>query len=124
MPEYFKQIDWKTVAFSLLGCYILPTLFFGTVILAALNDETSESGQIVAGILVFSYFIVVPLSAGYFTARYAARLPQFHVAIVAIIGFLIVWATTNSTFIMYLVHGTVSLAVTALGAFLRLRSAK
>lgn len=122
MTAYHKHIDWKTVAYALLGCYFLPALFFGTVTSAALGDGSSASGQTVANFLVFCYFLLPPLAAGYFTARYAARLPQFHVALVAIIGLLTVWATTSAPLSMYLAYSVASFAVTSLGAFVRLRS--
>ncbi len=121
------RIDWKVLLFALLGCYVLPWMVFGILASATYPPDDGLPiyitgwRKVLLGAEFALHYIGMPLAAGYFTARFSTNRPQLHVLLVALLGFgasLLVHRTAWGTHAIILV---VSLAVAALGAFVRLR---
>ncbi len=121
MLAYLRHIDWKVIFFALVACYFLPVMLIGSVTANMVGEGNSDSSQIVANVSMFLYAFLPPFAAGYFTAKYAGRLPIIHVVIVGLIGIFIFWVGSSRPPLLYLAYGLASFAVIALGAFLRLR---
>ncbi|XAH23173.1 hypothetical protein AAFF27_24850 [Xylophilus sp. GW821-FHT01B05] len=120
------RLDWKVVFFAVLGCYVLPWLVLGTLVLAVVPSE-GDAGAIIGwtgvylGMTALIYVIAMPLAGGYFTARFCKNRPQLHVLLVVVLGVLVRGPTTGAPLIAYAIAFAVSLVVAALGAFVALR---
>ena len=121
MLAYLRHLDWKVIFFALVACYFLPVLLIGTMTANLAGEGRSDFSQIAAGLSVFLHAFLPPIAAGYFTAKYAARLPLIHVAIVALIGIFVFWLSSSGSLLLYVLYAAVSITVAALGAFLWLR---
>src|SRR5664280_1834103 len=119
MHGYLRNIDGKVLLFASLACYVLPALLFGTLVLVALGDGTSELGQKVAMVLLPCWLLLSPLAAGYFTARFSARLPQLHVALVGLVGVAICLAKVSGSLAVQAGFAASAFAACALGGFIR-----
>lgn len=124
MFKFFQDLDWKILLFASLGCYAMPLLVFGTLISAALSQSPDGWGQPATVILLLIFFLLSPLAAGYFTARYARSRPQLHVLLVWAIGFAAFVVTSSGSLGIQTAVGVVSFAFSSLGAFVRLRASE
>ena len=120
MRNYLQHFDWKVVLYALIGCYAIPALVLGTLLLSTLSEPWPGS-QLLAGFLVAIYFLVPPLAGGYFTARYAHSLLQLHVLLVAALGFAVAVIFSRASVGMFAVYGLFVLACSTLGAFVWFR---
>ena len=117
MSSYLRSIDLKVLGLCLLGCYFLPELLLGTFF-AALASASGAWIPWVIFPLLGGFLLGPPVAAGYFTARYARVLPQFHVLFVVLAGSLAVAATTlqSQAFALRAAYVPASLVLVALGA--------
>jgi hypothetical protein len=117
MKAYFVSIDLKVVLFALLGCFAVPWLVLGTISLA-LSDATAVWAS---GATMVIFFLSPPLLAGYFTAKYAKVLPQFHVVLVGLLGLVASMMLIRASWEMYLGLAVLFGVLLTLGAFMSLR---
>ncbi len=121
MPQNLSTLDWKVIVFSLLGCYLLPSVLFGTL-MAGISVESGPSPfQSITSVLALVTFFGPPIAGGYFTARYAANRPRLHVFVVAVLGIFLALFAIRGSALMAIGYAIGALALAALGAFLRLR---
>ena len=124
MTEYLRHLDWKVLAFALLGCYFVPWLVLGTLASAAWTSDLTWRAQLMT-VLMLAYVLAPPFAGGYFAARYARSLPQLHVLLVSVLGFLVVAISSKtSSPAMFLGYSVAFFALAALGAFIRLRGTR
>ena len=123
MARYLSSLDWKVLVFAPLACYAVLGLILGTLFLAVVGDGTSEARHSFATVLLPALLLLPPLAAGYFTARYAARLPQLHVALVALVGAVVCAARVSGPWSVRAAFVAATLGLCGLGAFIRLRGA-
>ena len=124
MFKFLRDLDGRVLLFAALGCYALPILVFGTLISASLAQSPDGWGQPATVILLLIFFLLSPLAAGYFTARYARNRPQLHVLLVWAIGFAAFIITSAGSLGIQAAVGVASFASVSLGAFVRLRAGK
>ena len=119
-----RDLDWKLLFFALLGCYLLPWLFLGTLLSAVLPaDGSTIAGWrlVLFNIFLALYFLAMPLAAGYFTARFSKNRPQLHVLLVVSLGTVAVMLVSQNSLLAQAAMFIASLAVASLGAFVVLR---
>jgi len=121
MQSYLRALDWKVLVFALVVCYVLPEVFFGTVITTVIGDGASGARSSMALLLIWVSLLAAPLASGYFTARFATALPKLHVGIVALLGVAIFQFRHQSPWEVQLIASLLVIAVCALGAFLYIR---
>jgi len=122
MLKIFRGFDWKVVFFALIGCYLLPALFLGSLTATTSLDSLPHEGSV---ILLSVYGLAVyggsPIAGGYFTARFASNRPKLHVLVVAVLGILLACLSYRGPLLAVLAYFLVALVLATLGAFLRLR---
>lgn len=121
MTDYLRALDLKVLIFALVACFAIPWLVVGTLSML-LTMETGYSGETASTLVVLAFFIVPPVLAGYFTAKYSRQLPQLHVALVTAVGLLSSVLWIRGPWLLYLAYGVAFILLSALGAFLRLRA--
>ena len=123
MSTYLKHIDWKVVVLTLLACYGVPAALVGAASAFGLqNAMPSHVGQAMASFMAFLALLVPPVAAGYVAARFARQLPRLQVMAVGVLGgvlSLVVFRTSPRAMFAYVIA---SIALAALGGFIRLRS--
>ena len=125
MSTYLKHIDWKVVVLSLLACYGIPAALVGLSFVFGLQDSVPlRVGQAMVSFIAFLALLVPPVAGGYVAARFARRLPRLQVMAVGVLGgvlSLVVFRTSPRAMVAYVVA---SIALSAFGGFIRLRSVK
>jgi hypothetical protein len=120
-----KTLDWKVIGLAILGCYVLPLLLLGLVggVFTQSDSETPVKGwpAVWLALLWATYFLGLPVVAGYVTARYARNRPELHVLLVALVGVVLVFSMSRGSPLMRLGFSVAFLAMAALGAVLFLR---
>jgi hypothetical protein len=120
-----KTLDWKVIGLAILGCYVLPLLLLGLVggVFTQSDSETPIKGwsAVWLGLLWATYFLALPIVAGYVTARYARDRPQLHVFVVALVGVVLVFSISRGSPVLRLAFSVAFLAMAALGGFLVMR---
>jgi hypothetical protein len=84
----------------------------------------SQAGQAMASFFAFLALLVPPVAAGYVAARFARQLPRLQVMAVGVLGWvlsLVVFRTSPRAMFAYIIA---SIALAALGGFIRLQSVK
>jgi hypothetical protein len=122
MQKYLAAIDWKVLLFASVGCYVLPALFFGTLVSLAMGDGASEHGQWLAPMSLAAWLLLAPLAAGYLAARFARQLPQAHVALVGLIGAALCLVKLSAAPAVLCAFAVAVLSASAVGGFICLRS--
>ncbi len=121
---YFRLLDWKVVFFALLACYVLPGILVGTLLATALQEAMPQStGRAIGSFLAFVSFLIPPVAGGYFAARFARSLPRLHVLVVGVLGALLSLLAFRASPRAMAAYAVTSLALAALGGYVRLRSA-
>ena len=125
MSPYLKHIDWKVVLLTLLACYGVPAALVGAAsALGWQHAMPSQAGQAMASFFAFLALLVPPVAAGYVAARFARQLPRLQVMAVGVLGgvlSLVVFRTSPRAMLAYIIA---SIALAALGGFIRLQSVK
>ena len=125
MSTYLKHIDWKVVVLTLLACYGAPAILLGISFALGLQDSMpSHVGQAMSSFMAFFALLVPPVAGGYVAARFARRLPRLQVLAVGVLGgvlSLVVFRTSPRAMVAYIIA---SIALAALGGFIRLRSVR
>jgi hypothetical protein len=121
MFAYLRHIDLKLLVLGFFGCYFLPMLVMGSLVVAI--GKGAPNGQlpfVVGSLLVLALLIVPPLAGGYFTARYSKTLPQLHILLLCVVG-LVGYSFTVQPLTAFATVAAFSIACTALGAFIWFR---
>jgi len=122
MLLYLRAIDWKVLVLGFLGCYVLPALVVGTLLIA-ISDHTGAIPNWGALAVLLVAIIFPPLAAGYFAARFAKTLPQLHALALGLLGLLPYWFSARQlSATQFGVVAIFILGCNALGAFVWLRS--
>ena len=121
MTNYLRALDLKVLIFPLVACFAIPWLVVGTLSMM-LTKETGHPGETASNLVVLAFFLLPPVLAGYFTARYSRQLPLLHVALVTVLGLLSSVLWIRGPWLLYLAYGVAFFLLSALGAFLRLRA--
>ena len=120
-----ETLDWKVIGLAILGCYVVPLVLLGVVggVFSQSDSETPIKGwpAVWLGLLWATYFLGLPIVAGYVTARYARDRPQLHVLVVALVGVVLVFSISRGSPVLRLAFSVAFLAMAALGAVLFLR---
>src|SRR5262245_51891453 len=94
-------LDWKVIGLAILGCYVVPLLLLGFVggVFTQSDSETPVRGwpAIWLALLWATYFLGLPIVAGYVTARYARNRPQLHVFVVALVGVVLIFSISRGS---------------------------
>ncbi|MBC7994624.1 MAG: hypothetical protein H7Z15_15450 [Rhizobacter sp.] len=121
--SYLRLLDWKVVFFALLACYVLPGILVGTLLATVLQETMPQAvGNPIASILAFVSFLIPPVAGGYFAARFARSLPRLHVLVVGALGAVLSLLAFRASPRAMAAYALTSLALAALGGFMRLRS--
>lgn len=105
-------------------CYLLPYFVIGGLIAAALGrsgDASSGGWTVVLMSYFVVYFVGMPVSAGYFTARFAKNRPLLHVLVVAAVAAAAFWLVTNGELPVQAVTFVASVLFAFLGALVAMR---
>jgi MFS family permease len=125
MFAYLKHIDWKVVVLTLLTCYVVPTVLVSTLLAFSLQDSmAAHAGQAMASFSAFLALLVPPVAGGYVAARFARRLPRLQVMAVGVLGAVLSLVAFRLSPRAMVVYAVASIALAALGGFIRLRSVK
>lgn len=121
--SYLRLLDWKVVFFALLACYVLPGILVGTLLATVLQETMPQAvGNPIASFLAFVSFLIPPVAGGYFAARFARSLPRLHVLVVGALGAVLSLLAFRASPRAMTAYALTSLALAALGGFMRLRS--
>lgn len=121
MSNYLRALDLKVLIFALVACFSVPWLVVGTISILMTKDM-GPLGETTSTLVLLAFFLLPPVLAGYFTARYSRQLPQLHVALVTAVGLLSSALWIRGPWLLYLAYGVAFILLSALGAFLRLRA--
>jgi hypothetical protein len=121
MSTYLRALDLKVLVLALVACFAVPWLVVGTIS-GLLTKDLGSSAETAYTLVMLAFFLLPPVLAGYFTARYSRQLPQLHVALVTALGLLSSVLWIRGLWLVYLVYGLAFVLLSALGAFIRLRA--
>lgn len=92
MFEYIRSLDWKTLGVSIVLCYLLPTLVFGTLFI---GTEGSIS-YFQASLHVLFLVALSPLLGAVFLSLFVRNRPQLHVFVATTIWLILMLVRSES----------------------------
>lgn len=123
MLQYAKHIDWKLAFFSILACYVAPAFLINPLLGLAYDlVGKSQDGQSLFSLIITVAMVIPPVAAGYFSARFARKLPRLQLFVVGVLGALLSLVFFRSSLLVMTGYALGCFALTCLGGFTRLRT--